>query len=200
MSRLFKQFFILCAAALLTSVATACKSDKSSRAVPRPDAWPRIEVPEAEYVEQAYSGVNLAINRSAQVEMKDANEGLWLDVSYPEFPGSVIYLSVSNLKDEEGLRAAIANRRQRMELNAGGATTELTELSSEGGWTAELALTRSSLTTPLQFLAHDGKKRLISGALYLNYPSETSSDSVAPIVRAVNRDIERMLQSLRSIN
>ena len=75
--------------------------------------------------------------------------------------------------------------------------TELTELTSDGGWQCLLAMTRSSLTTPLQILAHDGKN-VISGALYFNFSPSTSPDSVSPIVDAVNRDLIHTLKHIRT--
>ena len=84
-----------------------------------------------------------------------------------------------------------------MELNSGGAMTELTELTSDGGWQCLLAMTRSSLTTPLQILAHDGKN-VISGTLYFNFPPATSPDSISPIVDAVNRDLIHTLKHIRT--
>ena len=85
-----------------------------------------------------------------------------------------------------------------MELNTGGAVTELTELTSDGGWEGLLAVTRSSLTTPVQLLAHDGNK-VLSGVLYFNFPADTPADSVAPIVKTVRRDMIHALKHLRSL-
>lgn len=50
----------------------------------------------------------------------------------------------------------------------------------------------------MQILAHDGERRLVSGALYLNLPPGTSPDSIAPVVKAVNRDLTEAMKHLRS--
>ncbi|MDE6061931.1 MAG: hypothetical protein K2G00_04125, partial [Duncaniella sp.] len=70
-------------------------------------------------------------------------------------------------------------------------------LTSEGGWDGRLAVTRSSLTTPVQMLAHDGR-HVVTGVLYLNFPPATQPDSVAPIVTAVRRDLLHILKHLRT--
>ncbi len=70
------------------------------------------------------------------------------------------------------------NRRERMELNSGGATTVITELTSAGNWHCELAETRTSLTTPVQLLATDSAS-VLSGAFYLDLPAGSSPDSIA---------------------
>lgn len=107
-------------------------------------------------------------------------------------------MSLSRTSGADELAKAIDNRHERMALNTGGASTELTQLVSDGGWECELALTRSSVTTPVQILAHDSRGRVLSGTLYLSLPAETPADSVAPVVMAVGRDLTETLKHLRS--
>lgn len=187
---------VLAVAAL--AIASSC-SRAEEKAYPKPEGWPRIEMPAADYRVCDLGGVELLVNSAAKVETRDSKEGsVWADVSYPGIKEGKIYLSITDTGGAEALAEAVDNRHERMELNSGGALTELTQLRSEGGWTCEIVLTRGSLTTPVQILAHDGERRLVSGALYLNLPPGTSPDSIAPVVKAVNRDLTEAMKHLRS--
>lgn len=170
----------------------------SNKAVPKPEAWPRIEIPAGEYSVSTFDDTEIPFNTSANVDRQDRDGGIWIDVTYPTFANTRLYLTLLPMTDRRELTEAIENRRERMELNTGGAVTELTELTSEGDWEGLLAVTRSSLTTPVQLLAHDGR-HLLSGALYFNFPPETPADSVAPIVRTVRRDMLHALKHITTI-
>lgn len=184
--------------AVLTALVfmTACRKDDSGHHVPKPEAWPRIEIPESTYRTYDLGGVTVTLNASADMHTRPARDGIWADIVYPQFPGATIYLSLLETDGSNRLRKAVENRRERMALNAGGAATEITRLESDGGWNGEIAVTHSSITTPVQILAHDKKRMILSGALYLDYPSQTSPDSIAPIVKAVSRDLTETLKHL----
>lgn len=169
-----------------------------NQAVPKPEAWPRIEIPAEEYSIRTFNDTAIPFNTSANVDSQNKDGGIWIDVTYPTFANARLYLTLLPVTDRQELTEAIENRRERMELNTGGAVTELTELTSDGDWEGLLAVTRSSLTTPVQLLAHDGR-HLLSGALYFNFPPETSADSVAPIVRTVRRDMLHALKHITTI-
>lgn len=186
---------VLIASALLLSGSCSTHDDRS-HTVPKPEAWPRIEMPAETFTQHEFGGTLIELNSSATVSRQEKDGGIWVDVTYPTFNNARLYLTILTPTSEEALAEAIENRRERMELNTGGAVTELTELTSDGGWEGLLAVTRSSLTTPVQLIAHDGH-RLLSGALYLNFPPGTPADSVAPIVKTMRRD---MLHALKHIS
>ena len=190
---------LLISAILAWGVAASCtRGGDTSNAVPKPEGWPRIEIPQESYTINEINGVELAINSAANVETRENKDGgTWLDITYPTFGNTRLYLTLLTVDGEKELADVIANRSERMELNSGGAVTELTELTSKGGWDGRLAVTRSSLTTPVQMLAHDGR-HVVTGVLYLNFPPATQPDSVAPIVTAVRRDLLHILKHLRT--
>lgn len=186
------------AAAILALVTTGC-GRRESAPVPKPEGWPRIEMPAPDFRPYGCGGVELLVNSEASVSSREADDGngRWIDVAYPGITDARIYLSLTSAGSGVELQRALANRHERMELNSAGARTEIIQLTSEAGWECELALTRSSVTTPVQLLAHDGAGRMLSGALYLNLPPGTPPDSIAPVVEAVSRDLTEMLKHLR---
>ena len=92
----------------------------------------------------------------------------------------------------------IDNRRERMRLNLGGLSYELTELTTPSGWTCEMAVARGIPTTPVQILAYDSR-HMISGALMLDIPDSLAYDPIAtaPIIDAVTRDMTVMMKGLQ---
>lgn len=65
-------------------VSTSC-GRRESTPVPKPEGWPRIEMPEAEFTAIEKEGVELLFNSSATVESREADDrnGWWFDVTYP---------------------------------------------------------------------------------------------------------------------
>lgn len=191
----------------------ACRHPSTAdRPIPKPEGHPRIEIPAPLYTLTHIDGIALHLNSAAIVSHRPSSathtstshptaipspSATWLDVTYPTFPGSRIYLTLLPIATPAEMDAAIANRIERMQLNAGSNPTELIELTSDGGWQCRIAVTRSSLTTPIQILARSNS-RLLTGALYLNYPPQTQPDSVAPIVDTVRRDLIHTLKHLTS--
>ncbi len=190
---LLRMFAIL----LCASILTGCVSDNSEHPIPKPEGWPRIDTPEANYSVHDCSGIKLLFNSEAKVEIEDKNNGCWINVSYPTFHNAHIYLSLTAI-EKKRLSDILKNRRERMELNTSGAATVLSELvSGNGEWNCELASTRSSLTTPIQILAYN-PNYVLSGALYLNLQHDATPDSVAPIVNTIERDMFVTLKNLQS--
>lgn len=211
------------ASSLLIIACRRHTSPAADRPVPKPEGHPRIETPAPLYTLTDISGIALHLPTAALVSPRPSSapesttldsladptatpstadptatpSSTWLDVTYPTFPGSRIYLTLLTVATPTEMDAAIANRIERMQLNTGGNPTELIELTSDGGWQCQMAVTRSSLTTPIQILARSDR-RLLTGALYLDYPPETQPDSVAPIVATVRRDLIHTLKHLTS--
>ena len=175
--------------------ADSCSGAENDSAVPKPEGWPRIELPGRNHSIHTAGPATLMFNSDADVSMQQkADASWWITVTYPQFSNATLYLTLSPVSRRE-TSAIMDNRRERMELNSGGATTVITELTSAGNWHCELAETRTSLTTPVQLLATDSAS-VLSGAFYLDLPAGSSPDSIAPIVRTVRDDMLYLLKNL----
>ena len=183
MSRLFPFFFCFL---ILTAGCT-----ERPAAIPRPQAWPRIEL-----YPEAYSETDgLMINDSARIE-RGETEG-WFDIVYPAY-NVRINCTLTHSESPAHLRSVIDNRIERLERNAGGASGEMTELTSAGGIGSLLMVTPGALATPVQFLATDSTRYVLSGTAVFAMPGMTP-DSVAPVVGAIERDIVFMLKNLKQL-
>lgn len=175
--------------------ADSCTGAGNDSAVPKPEGWPRIELPGRNHRIHTIGPAGLMFNSDAAVSMQQKDDSSWwITVTYPQFRNAALYLTLSPT-DRQETSSIMDNRRERMELNSGGATTVITELTSAGNWHCELAETRSSLTTPVQLLATDSAS-VLSGAFYLDLPAGSSPDSIAPMIKAVRDDMLFLLKNL----
>lgn len=159
--------------------------------VPRPQAWQRIEL-----YPEVYSDVNgMMINDSARIEPGEIDG--WFDIVYPAY-NVRINCTLTHTESPVQLQSVIDNRLERLERNAGGASGEMIELTSAGGIGSLLMVTPGALATPVQFLATDSTRRVLSGSAVFASPGQ-SPDSVAPVVEAIERDIIYMLSNLKQL-
>jgi hypothetical protein len=161
-------------------------------------AYPRLDMPDSVYTTVEASGVRLLVNELTGVSISHrGSRNTWIDVSYGGFASPTVHITVTeyNPGDAKGF---IDNRRERMRLNLGGVSYELTELTTPSGWTCEMAVARGIPTTPVQILAYDSR-HMISGALMLDIPDSLAYDPIAtaPIIDAVTRDMTVMIKGLQ---
>lgn len=164
--------------------------------MPRPVAWPRVEMPDSSYADVHARGLRLRVNKSADVDVSSSESGAWIDVGYNVIGSPRLYLTLTECGDG-GTGAVLANRRERVMLNLGGQRCEVLEFATPAGWECTLVVARGSMTTPVQLLAHD-RDRVLSGALTLSLPDSLATDPamIAPVVDAVERDMTVLLKGL----
>lgn len=186
-----RSLLTLAAAALIAAAASCSRS--ADTAVPRPTAYPRIDIYPASYSPVGSFPVHLELNSACTVTVDSLRPDgtAWLTASYPAYGASTrLYITVSPADS-----TVAANRSERMALNTGGSPTELTELTSPGGYRSTVALTPSGSATPVQILSV-GDSHIVSGALFLE-SAASAPDSVRPIVEAVRDDLIHAAQTLR---
>lgn len=180
----------------LLLLTTACGGRGSDAAVPRPVAWPRVEMPDSSYAVVYARGLRLHVNESAGVNVSPVDGGAWIDVGYSAIGSPHLYLTLTEC-GPEGTGAVLANRQERVMLNLGGQRCEITEFATPAGWECTLVVARGSMTTPVQLLAHD-RHRVLSGALTLSLPDSLATDPamIAPMIDALERDMTVLLKGL----
>ena len=182
---------------LTVAVTLLCGCTQSGeKVVPLPPAYPRIEVYPPEYT--PYGEMAFEANAKAVAELEprpDSNE--WLTLTYPQF-GATIHLSYHPGLTPEKQREMWLNRQQRMSLNSGGLPSEAVTLTTPAGWKAELMITPQGSPTPVQFVAsgmRHGNPAILTGGATLSI-TPVSADSIAPVVKMLERDIIHALNSL----
>ena len=174
----------------------SCVRGRDDGSVPRETAWPRVDMPDSVYSSISAGDLRLMVNTGAKVDLSEVGEGWWVTISYGGFASPTVYITLTECGPEE-IEAVLANRLERRRLNLGSDSYELTELSLRDGWEASMAVSRGSMTTPVQILAHDDRS-VLSGVLMLSVVDSLSHEPVvvAPIVDAVERDVLVMLKNL----
>lgn len=183
------------AVCLMMEQAESCKRSSDDIAVPRRQAYPRVNLYDSAYTAVDSLPLRLEVNSSASVTVSKRDDGItWVDVAYPRY-NAVIRYTVQEASGEK-LEKATANRMERAELNAGGYPTELTELTSLSGINSTIMLTRSASVTPVQIIATDRRRFILSGvAEFRNADIEAD----APAVEAVQRDMIHSAKNLSPI-
>lgn len=153
-------------------------------AVPRQHAYPRVNLYPAEYREvrlPAAPGA-IAVNDSARVDSVGPG---WFNIVYPAYNLTVNCTLLPYSAE------AVANRRERMDLNLAGARAEVVETPR-----GVMVVAPGAMRTPVQFLATDSAGWILSGVAVATLPADADADSVAPVVDALSTDILFMLNQL----
>lgn len=181
---------------VLSAALSGCTDRKQpTAAVPKPAAYPRIADPGTKYETVDSLPVNFLANAAATVTRPRPD---WIDVAYPGL-GVTIHVSLIRTTPD-GIGDVIANRSERIALNVADITSTGETSIESSDFTSVIISSPETRSTPLQFLAHDGKGLVISGtAFFSNVSPDAPIDSLAPIVSYVNRDITHALNNLRHL-
>ena len=167
---------IISSAIILTLCMTGCRKNTDTP-VPRPVAYPRVEVYPAIYDTVTVHDIMLPVKN-------DSNA--WINVTYPRYHATLHYTASRHSRG--GVTEATDNRLTRMSLNAGGNTTEILELQNPAGIASTIFVTPGATVTPVQILSTDSTRFVISGVLEINSQSATREE-IAPVVTAVKEDL-----------
>lgn len=175
-----------------------CGSDGHSEvAVPRRQAYPRIELYDTVYRAVDNLPVVFEVNDCATIS-RASRDGMenpnWINVKYSRY-GATLHCTYTSVADVS-ISEVMNNRIERMSLNTGELTTDITTLSTSQGVTATVLMTPMAKVTPIQFLATDSATYVMTGALYLDNAS-VATDSVMPILDAVRADVIHAVTHLR---
>ena len=195
---MWRLLMVLCICAV-AMVGGSCGRDRGTVAVPRPQAYPRIDFPDSVYVPIEVGGVTMLFNDATEIHESPsgAMRGAWIDVRYKCLTSPELYLTLTQSDDSVEMALALDNRLERMALNLGSERGEILELTSRGGWMCRLLVAPASMTTPVQLLAwREGE--MLSGALVVSVPDSIGADAayIEPVVSGVERDMLVLLKNL----
>jgi hypothetical protein len=169
----------------------ACTSGDKSVAVPRPEAYPRIALYDTVYCQLKDAPMRFMVNEACSVS--SSRRG-WYNIAYPAY-GGVIFLTITDTT-ANGLKTVYENRLERIGLNLGGVAAERLTLTN-GEYDAMLVTSQDVRQMPLQFLATDNVRHVISGAFFMSdVTADAPIDSLQPIVDAVSYDLIHSLKLL----
>lgn len=180
----------LCTVALtVLLLASSCRdAGRGDGAVPRRYAYPRVEMPDS--AARTYGIGSLAAHISASAKVSRDNDR-WLTADYPSL-GATLYLSAMQTT---ALPEAVANRRQRISLNLGGAVARTERYTSAEGFDIEKVVCADGVATPVQFIATRDDV-LVSGSFVIS-GAVLPADSIRPVVDILEKEADAIVNSLR---
>lgn len=183
-------------AVMCMTLLTACTpgADTDNSPTPRRRAYPRPRILTQEYVAPESLPLHIEINKGADTVCERRSDGsVWLTSGYPDY-GATVYWTLTSAAMKD-IREVINNRMERIARNVGDSRVEIEELSSESGFDAVIVKASEPVSTPLQFVASDKNRWVVSGAVWMSSPG-SSADSLQPYLDALSRDITHALSSL----
>lgn len=186
----------LACVAVAGMLAVSCgRSGGDSGATPRPRAYPRISVADPDYRRADSLPAGFAVSSRATARLGGAGDSRWLTISYPDYGGAELHLTFTVSDNAD---AVVANRLERIALNAGQASLSVSDTTVGGGMTS-ISFFRCDepSVTPLQMIARRGALT-VSGAL-TGFDCEASPDSLAPVLDAVARDFAAGMDSTTNV-
>lgn len=182
---------------------TGCSSgqnDADTPPTPRPKAWPRINTYPEVYTTNNTLSIPLSVNSGTtthSVNTGNANSEA-LDIVYPRYRATI---NLTLLKPRHGsdfaLKKAIDSRLERINLNLGTSQASVVSQTNQNGINTLLVKSLSAIPTPLQILATDSSTFLLSATVFIPFrPSVGATDSLAPVIESLNKDLTHMLEQI----
>lgn len=160
--------------------------------VPRIRAYYRLTLPAPDYRTDTLGYLPVAVNRAASATSDGSG---WLTLAYPG-AGAEVYLTLTPLDGDDGGDSRILNRVERLSMNTRGASTQMSEFVNDRGLECLLMVTPQKSPTPVQFIAVQPGEWMLSGSAMVGHLAEAPSDSLAPVVKMLERDLRYMLEQL----
>ena len=168
-------------------------------AVPRRTAYPRIALYDTVYSAVDRLPVVMEVNAGAMVSRASRDgkqDDNWVNVRYDRY-GATLYCTYTPITSAT-FAVVLDNRMERIGLNVGNLTTDVTAIATPTGITGSVLMTPAAKATPIQFIATDSTTFVLTGALYFDR-SEIETDSVMPVIEAVREDVVHTLINLRRV-
>jgi hypothetical protein len=164
-------------------------------AVPRRHAYPRTASVSNTYTAaDSVPLVDFDVNTDAHIIIRPNG----CDISYPNL-GATVYLSViGNLNTPDAFSDAWSNRVERINRNLGD-EKKITASLNNSAFEGVIITSHSVSQTPVQLLAAATDRGIIVSAtafFHNNIPNNTY-DSIAPLYKAIEKDITKLGESLQ---
>ena len=166
--------------------------------VPKPKGYNRIDLPVASYSQMtenhpfSFQYSNQAVLKPDTVRWAEPH---WMYVYYPAYK-AVIQLTYKPLNGDKNKLAKLIDDAHKLAAkhNAKAYSIQDLVLKTPSGKTAMLMELEGEVPTYLQFYTTDSTKHYLRGALYFN--TALKSDSLAPVIEYLKKDVLKLLNTL----
>ncbi|MGM0496325.1 MAG: gliding motility lipoprotein GldD [Bacteroidota bacterium] len=190
---MYKHTIYIIVGALLIFIYSCNNKDQST---PRPRGYFRIDLPEKQYKElQINCPYSFEYPEYSEIIQDPNQEGkpCWVNIHIPEFKGD-IHISYKNI--EGNIKQYTEDSRElayKHTLKAEAIKEEM-HVAPERDVYGVLYKIKGDVASPMQFFVTDSTKHFIRGSLY--FRTEPNKDSLAPIIKFVEKDIKHLMESL----
>lgn len=173
------------------------KSD-SSDFVPKPKGFNRIDLPVTQY-QQMTENHPFSFQYSTQAVLKPDTvrwaEPHWMYVYYPKL-NAMIQLTYKPLGGDKNKLSKLIEDAHKLVAKHGQKANSIQDfvLKMPSGQKAMLMELEGEVPTYLQFYTTDSTKHYLRGALYFN--TALKSDSLAPVIDYLKKDVIKLLNTL----
>lgn len=166
--------------------------------VPKPKGYNRIDLPLTTYRQMtenhpfSFQYSNHAVLKPDTVRWAEPH---WMYVYYPAFK-AMIQLTYKPLNGDKNKLAKLIDDAHKLAArhNAKAYSIQDLVLQTPSGKTAMLMELEGEVPTYLQFYTTDSTKHYLRGALYFN--TSLKSDSLAPVIDFLKKDVIKLLNTL----
>ncbi|WP_323347194.1 gliding motility lipoprotein GldD [Arcicella sp. LKC2W] len=190
---------LLTAYCLLITVLFSCgKKTESGDFMPKPKGYNRIELPAVKYQHMTESHP-FSFDYSTQAILKPDTvrwaEPHWMYVYYPAYK-AMIQLTYKPLGGDKNMLAKLIDDAHKLAAKHGQKASSIQDLilKTPSGKSAMLMELEGEVPTYLQFYTTDSTKHYLRGALYFN--TAMKSDSLAPVIDYLKKDVIKLLNTL----
>jgi gliding motility-associated lipoprotein GldD len=173
------------------------KSDNNDF-VPKPKGYNRIDLPVSQY-QQMTENHPFSFQYSTQAVLKPDTvrwaEPHWMYVYYPKL-NAMIQLTYKPLNGDKNKMAKLIDDAHKLVAKHGQKAYSIQDfvLKMPSGQKAMLMELEGEVPTYLQFYTTDSTKHYLRGALYFN--TALKSDSLAPVIDYLKKDVIKLLNTL----
>jgi gliding motility-associated lipoprotein GldD len=184
------KIFITSAAFVLT---VSCRNEST---VPKPYGYFRIAMPENTYQKFDTKKEPYAFEYStiAKIEERTDKPGEnWLNIAYPQH-NAKIYITYHSIKNNLDTMINDSHHFTYRHTIKADAIDEMLYMFPEKKVYGLYAEVEGNAASPIQFLLTDSTHNFVRGSLYFN--AEPNSDSIAPVVDFIRKDIIHLMETM----
>jgi gliding motility-associated lipoprotein GldD len=184
---------------LLLELSSCGKKDNDNDFVPKPKGYNRIDLPKTIYT-QLLENHPYTFQYSTQAIIKadtvSWSEPHWIYVYYPTYK-AMIQLTYKPLGNNPNQLSNLINDAYKLAAKHNQKAYSIQDLvlKTPSGKTAMLMELEGEVPTYLQFYTTDSTKHYLRGALYFN--TALKSDSLAPVIEYLKKDVIQMINTLQ---
>lgn len=177
---------------------TCRQKNDSSDFVPKPKGYNRIDLPVVQY-QQMTENHPFSFQYSTQAVLKPDSvrwaEPHWMYVYYPKL-NAMIQLTYKPLGGDKNKLSKLIEDAHKLAARHGQKAYSIQDLvlKTPSGKSAMLMELEGEVPTYLQFYTTDSTKHYLRGALYFN--TALKSDSLAPVIDYLKKDVIKLLNTL----